>query len=148
MPYTINEIEGLVLEKLNVTPLNVYCKNFERYDGQFDVEDVKALRVSPPAVLVAYVGDRLIENTPLARYTKEMNISVIVVANNLRGNFEAKTDSSGGAYKMLDDIQTILHLNALGKTDINGMVLKRRVPLLNTRTLAVFGLDFTLEFIA
>lgn len=147
MPYTINEIEALVLEKLNVAPLNTYCKKFERYDGQFDIADIKQFTGALPSVFVAYAGDRFVESTPLIRYIDEMNISVIVVAKNLRGNFEAKTES-GGAYQMLEDVKSILHLNALGKPDIVGMVLKRRVPLLNTRTLAAFGLDFTLQFIA
>ena len=148
MPYGIGEIEDLVLTALDVAPLNVYCKAFDRYDGQFDVEDIKNLRVNPPVVFVAYAGDSLVENSPMARYTKVMNVSVIAVSQNLRGNFESKTDATGGAYKMVDDIQGILHLNSLGKSDIVGMVLKRRVPLLNTMTLAAFGMDFTLEFIA
>lgn len=147
MSYGIGEIEGLALSALNAAPLNVYCKSFERYDGQFDAEDVKSLRISPPVVFVAYAGDDLVENSPLTRYTTAMRISVIAVAQNLRGNYEAKTGSAG-AYQMLDDIKTILHLNNLGRPDIVGMVLKRRVPLLNTRTLAAFGMDFTLEFIA
>lgn len=147
MPYTINEIEGLVLSALNAAPLNVYCKSFERYDGQFDVEDVKSLRVLPPVVFVAYTGDKMVESSPLQRYISDMAISVIVVAKNLRGHFEAKTDT-GGAYQMLDDVKTILHLNNLGKPDIVGMVLQRRVPLLNTKTLAAFGMDFKLEFVA
>lgn len=146
MPYTINEIESLVIDALNVAPLNTYCKNVLRYDGQLAV-DISQIKTTFPAIFVTYNGDRMIENSPLHRYTKEMSVSVIVVAKDLRSDYSGKTGAIG-VYRMLDDIQSILHLNALGKPDIVGMVLKRRVPLLNTRTLAAFGLDFTLQFIA
>ncbi|MBI5427540.1 MAG: DUF1834 family protein, partial [Nitrospinae bacterium] len=131
---------------LNAAPLNAYCKTFERYDGQFDVEDVEKLRGTFPAVFVAYTGDRMVENTPLVTYTVDMGVSVIVAARNLRGDFEAKTDSAG-AYQMLEDVKSLLHKNNLAQPDIVGLVLQRRAPLIDTKTLAVFGLDFKLEFI-
>ncbi len=146
MGYSPLVIEDLVLTAVKAAPLNTYCKTFERYDGQFDVEDVEKLRGAFPAVFVAYTGDRLAESTPLARYVMDMGVSVIVAARNLRGNFEAKTDSAG-AYQMLEDVKSLLHLNSLGQPDIAGLVLLRRAPLINTRTLAVFGLDFKLEFV-
>lgn len=146
MSIPINTIEGLVLTALNAAPLNVYCKRFERYDGQFSVEDIKAFKGTLPACFVTYTGDRLIENTALSRYTNDMGISVIVAEKNLRGDFKAKTGSTG-AYQMLEDVKGLLHLNNLNDPNIVGLVLQRRVPLINTETLAVFGLDFRLEFV-
>lgn len=146
MGFLITAIEDLVLKALNAEPLNVYCRNFERYDGQFSVADVKSFKSKLPACFVSFTGDRLIENTALQRYTDDMGISVIVVAKNLRGDFKAKTDCAG-AYQMLEDVKSLLHLNNLGQPDIVGLVLQRRIPLLNTETLAVFALEFNLQFV-
>lgn len=146
MGFLITDIEDLVLTALDAPPLNAYCKRFERYDGQFNVDDINAFKGLLPACFVAYVGDRFLENTALSRYTVEMGVSVIVAAKNLRGDFKART-GSGGAYQMLEDVKTLLHLNNLGKPEIAGLVLQRRIPLINDERLAVFGMDFQLQFV-
>jgi len=146
MGLLIKTIEDLVLTALDAAPLNSYCKKFERYDGQFLIEDVKAFKGTLPACFVTYTGDRLLENTALIRYTVDMSISVIVAAKNLRGDFKAKTGNVG-AYQMLEDVKALLHLNNLQDPNIVGLVLQRRIPLIDTKTLAVFGMDFSLQFI-
>ncbi len=146
MGLLIKEIEDLVLTQLDAAPLNVYCENFERYDGQFSVDDVNSFKASYPACFVAYTGDRFLENTALIRYTVDMGISVVVVAKNLRGDFQAKTGSAG-AYQMLEDVKTLLHLNNLNIPNLVGMVLQRRTNLVNTKNLAVFVMDFSLQFV-
>ncbi len=146
MGILIKTIEDLVLTALDAAPLNTYCKTFERYDGQFSVDDIKSLKSNLPACFVAYTGDRLLENTALTRYTVEMGVSVIVAAKNLRGKFQAKT-SDAGVYQMLEDVKNLLHLNNLNDPNVVGLVLQRRTPLVNTESLAVFGMDFNLQFV-
>lgn len=145
MGIPIETIEDLVLTALNAAPLNLYCKKFERYDGQFSVDDVKTFKGTLPACFVAYSGDRFIENTALIRYTVDMTVNVVVVAKNLRGDFKAKTGSAG-AYQMLEDVKTLLHLNNLSDPNVVGLVLQRRVPLVNTKSLSVFLMTFSLQF--
>jgi len=146
MSYTISEIEQLVLTELDKAPLNTYCKAFEQYDGQFNVDDLKGLTKRLPACFVAWSGDRFSEVTTLVTYNVAMRISVIVAAQSLRGNFKAKDDDKG-ASQMADDVKTLLHKNNLGKSDIVGLELVGRQPLIVEPQLAVYGLDFQLEFI-
>ena len=146
MGFLIKDIEDLVLTALNSAPLNTYCKRFERYDGQFNVSDLQAFKGTLPACFVAFAGDNYLENTALVRYTVDMTISVIVVSKNLRGDFKAKTGNKG-AYQMLEDVKTLLHLNNLSDPNIVGLVLRRRIPLVETEQIAIFGMDFNLQFV-
>lgn len=146
MSYTIATIEQLVLTELGKAPLNTYCKAFEQYDGQFDVDDLKSLTKRLPACFVAWSGDRFNAVTALTTYNVAMRISVIVAAQSLRGKYEAKGDGKG-ASQMADDVKTLLHKNNLGKSDIVGLELVGRQALIVEPQLAVYGLDFQLEFI-
>lgn len=146
MGHGINEIEQAVLAQVETAPLKDYVKSFELYDGQFNVDDVNQFKGQLPAVFVSYIGDRFDEVSTNQTYMDNMRVSVIVAARDFRTNLESKT-GSGGALQMLDDVKTILHKNNLGFADVVGMVLVERIPLIISKNLQVYGLDFKVEFV-
>ncbi|QPJ61698.1 MAG: DUF1834 family protein [Candidatus Nitronauta litoralis] len=146
MSAEIEDIEDLVLAAVNAAPLNTYCKVFERYDGQFNVDDVNKIKSRLPAVFVAWTGDRFDEQTPFTTYMDNANVSVVVAASNLRDDHASKLGNTG-AFKMLGDVKDLLHKKQLGITGSYPLILTRRVPLIDIPGLAVFGLDFNLKFL-
>ena len=141
MSSRIEQVEGLLIEELNKEPLNTYCKHFEPYDGRFTVEDILNYEGLLPVCFVSFIRDRFKEVTTGITYVDVMDLSVIVIAENLRGNFEAKKGPEGVS-QMLEDVKNLLHLNTLGGMVPTGMVLKERFPHRVTPTLAAFELVF------
>jgi len=146
MSHTINQVEDAVAAALNAAPLNTYCKRFEKFDSQFDIEDLERNLGPLPACFVAYLDDDSREVTQGVTYMDRMRIAVITAARNLRGGVEAKTGTSG-TNEMLNDVKNLLHKSTLGLSGVAGMALISRRPIITTKTLSVWQATFELEFV-
>ncbi|MCF8719214.1 phage tail terminator protein [Nitrospina gracilis] len=143
---TINQVEDAVVAALNAAPLNTYCKRFEKFDSQFDIEDLDRNLGPLPVCFVAYLDDDFSEVTQNRTYMDRMRIAVIVAAKNLRSGVEAKT-GTGGTNEMLNDVKSLLHKNTLGLSGVASMALLSRRPVVTTKTLSVWQATFELQFV-
>lgn len=142
MSSRIEEIENKIIKELNQDPLNSYCKNFQTFDGNIEVDRLRGLQKKLPACLVSYLGDAFQEVTHGSTYMDNMDISVLVVANDIRD-----TEKEKGIHSMLEDVKNILHLNTLGGYLDLPIILKERNPIEAAQNVAVYALLFELQFL-
>ena len=140
MPSPIEEIENKILAELNQAPLNSYCETFETFDGNIDPDNLKGLKGKLPACLVSYVGDHFQEVTYGSTYMDNLDISVLVVANEIRDTGKEK-----GIHTILEDVKNILHKSYLGEYLALPVILKERAPIETAQKLAVYALLFEVQ---
>jgi len=146
MPQDIEVVEQLIIDALkNDAAVNAVVKTFDRYDGQFGIDDLKDIKGLPPACFVTYVRDGLDASTRGRTYIQKNQYNVVVFAKDLRGKFDAKQQ----ALSVTKLVHNALHNNELGLENVYpGLERFDRIPLLVTPEIAVFEMSFRINWVA
>lgn len=142
MASRIEEIESRIIFELKRSPLSSYCNTFEIFDWNTGFENLNRFKGKLPACLVSYIGDHFQEVTHGSTYMDNMDISVLVVANEIRDKGKEK-----GIHSMLEDVKNALHKSHLFKNYLDlPVILKERAPIEMAQNLAVYALLFEVQF--
>jgi phage gp37-like protein len=141
MSYTITEIEDAIIETLKTSVMGGYCKKIDSYQIEGgDIEDqIRIFAGHLPCALVVYFSGDFAHH-PNKQQDKEMVFSILVCAQSMRGGGESRRGSIG-AYKMLDDLRSILTGQRVGLT-IDPLIPVSEKSEVNTKMFSAYSMDF------
>jgi phage gp37-like protein len=136
---TITNIENAIIEYLK-TELT-YLKTCQSL-GEVLIDDAADIALHTPAAYVVYEGGRY-DHVMSGTQDRFMNFAVVVVAENLRGEAEARRGQGAakGAYDLLDDVRAALSDNAVGLA-IDPLLPIDENAIENTERAAVYAIRF------
>jgi len=149
MNETIAQIEDAILaalEPLKNGAEGVTAKKIETYQGdlnQTTLDELTAyLALSYPAIMVMYLGSSL-EEDPTYLYRDTQTWGVMVAAENMRSEKEARRGSAGnvGSYRLIEAVKNILTGNSLG-LGVQPLSLKTIDSMLVGAGISVYSLTF------
>jgi len=139
--YTITEIEDAIISTLKGSTMNSYCKKIDSYqiEGGDLEEQIRLFSLQMPCVLVIY-SEGIYVRFPNKRLEREMKFSILVCSESLRGGGESRRGLIG-AYKMLEDLKTVLTGQKLG-LDIDPIFPVREAAEVNTKGFSAYSMEF------
>lgn len=139
--YLITEIEDAIISTLKSSAMGAYCKKIDSYqiEGGDIEEQIKIFAMQLPCALVIY-SSGVFEHHPNKQQNKEMVFSILVCAQSMRGGGESRRGSIG-AYKMLDDLRTILTGQRCDLT-IDPLMPVNEKAEVNTKMFSAYSMDF------
>jgi phage gp37-like protein len=133
------QVEDKIIETLHKEVS--YVKTVETYAGQLEA-DIKTLPVTFPAVFVVYGGSTF-ARVDGPNHQETVDFSVLVAAKGVSNKGMRKDDK--GVYEMIKAVLTALTNEDFG-LDMEKLRPLRVTPVLITKTMAVYGLDFRTSF--
>jgi len=137
---TFEDIEDKIIQE--ITTNLTYIKTVETYAGQLE-QEIKTLPIKFPAVFVVYAGSTY-QWVDGPNHQEICKFTILVVAQNLRGQKSARKDTYG-CYQMINDVLNTL-TNKTFSLDIEKLKPVRVDLIYVSASIAIYGIDFETSF--
>lgn len=139
--HTITEIEDAIINTLEASAMNDYCKKIASYqlEGGNLEEQIRIFAGQVPCVLILY-SQGTYTHRPNRQQEKELTFSILVCSQSMRGQGQARRGAVG-TYQMLDDLKAALTGNRCG-LEITGLAPTKERAEINTKLFSAYSLEF------
>lgn len=144
---TFTTVESAIVSKLESAITYAEDRNIASYAGQ--IEDADAgLPVEAPACFVMFDGaETVVDDTDARQHVVDTRWSVLVVGDSYKGGTESRTNTTNGAYKLIDDVIAALDDDSLSQTGFAGLTFIGIEPVKVTSVRAMYRVRFSARLV-